>query len=466
LEDRPAGSDVRAAGTSRAAWLALNLVGDALFINLAVIAAFALRFGWPPPSFNFAAYQATFLPLTAGQIFIFFVVDLYDPTAERSGPELLSTVVKGAFLGILLLITTTFLLREFAFPRTVIMIAFVLQILLLWGWRRLAAGVLRVRWPERRILLVGSPRDALMAADRLRGVERWGYRLVAVVCDRCVPEQWDRPDVEWVEGLGRIPEVVARQRPDQVIMASPSQHREALEEVTLSPDFEGEIFVVPQLYEIHLGELSLSLLNDLPLLRLTRPARPAWQQGLKLLAERLSAALFLVILLPLFALLALAVLVGSGRPAIYGQERLGKDGRPFKLYKFRTMVVDAELEGPMLAESDDPRVTAIGRFLRLSRLDEIPQLYNVARGEMSFVGPRPERPEFVRDFIAEDPLYEERFKVRPGITGLAQVSGSYATTTPLKLRFDLMYVHHQSLSLDVRILLRTVKVVLTGRGAR
>ena len=155
----------------------------------------------------------------------------------------------------------------------------------------------------------------------------------------------------------------------------------------------------------------------------------------------------------------------SGLPVLYHQVRLGKGMRPFTTYKFRTMVKDAEKEGAQFAAVGDPRVTGIGRLLRSARIDELPQLFNVAKGDMSFVGPRPERPEFVRQFIDEDPLYVERYRVRPGITGLAQVSAHYATTAAVKLRFDLMYVYHQSFALDVRILLRTVQVVLTGKGA-
>ena len=135
------------------------------------------------------------------------------------------------------------------------------------------------------------------------------------------------------------------------------------------------------------------------------------------------------------------------------------------LTKFRTMVRDAEAAGAALAVPGDPRITGIGKMLRRSRMDELPQLWNVVRGEMSLVGPRPERPEFVREFLADDPAYAERFRVRPGITGLAQISAYYATAPSMKLRFDLMYMYHQSIWLDIQIMLRTFRVLLTGRGA-
>jgi FlaA1/EpsC-like NDP-sugar epimerase len=148
---------------------------DAVAINLAVVLAFVVRFGWPIPEFNFSAYQAVFIPLTVLQLLVFFLVDLYEPAAERSGPELLGTVVKGVGLGVLLVMAVTFVLRQFAFPRSVLALTFITEIMLIWGWRRLAAGLLHVQWPERRIILVGSARDSLMVAERLHDVERWGY---------------------------------------------------------------------------------------------------------------------------------------------------------------------------------------------------------------------------------------------------------------------------------------------------
>jgi lipopolysaccharide/colanic/teichoic acid biosynthesis glycosyltransferase len=476
---------------SRGNWKLLSLVLDAVVVNAAVLLAFVVRIGLPLPANNLAALRLTLVPLTLIQLLILFLVGLYDPEAERSGPELFATVVKGAFIGVLVLTSLSFLLRAFGFPRTVLVLVFAFDVLLLYGWRRLASGVLHVHWPERRVVLVGSRADAAALLERMRGLEEWGYNVVGVICEtaeigdetgdgnpgtapddvalgagslgrggRAVPAAGRTP--EWIIGTDRLTAHIERLAPDQVIVATPSRHREILEEITLSPTFEGEIFVIPQLYEIHLGEVSFSLLGDVPLLRLTRPA---WQQGVKGVVERVLSVVLLVVLSPLLVLVALAIVVFSGLPVFYHQERLGKGLRPFTAHKFRTMIKDAETAGAQFATVDDPRVTGIGRLLRSARIDELPQLLNVARGDMSLVGPRPERPEFVHRFIEEDPLYVERYRVRPGITGLAQVSAHYATTADVKLRFDLMYVYHQSLALDVRILLRTVQVVLTGKGA-
>lgn len=456
---------------TRRSWTILSVVADAIAVNAAIILAFVARFGWPLPAFNVEAYQRVAVPLTVGQLLIFLLVDLYDPSAERSGPQLLGTVMKGILLGLVALVGISFFLRAFSFPRTVIVAAFFSQALLVWGWRRAAAGLLDVRWPERRVVVIGDTADVRPVLERLRSVERWGYRVVAVV----LGDGGEGAEGDMISAAGGhplfispddLPALLEKERPDQVIVATPSRHRPILEQVALSSGFSGEILVAPELYEMHLGEIDFTLLDDLPLLRLTSGAAPAWQGAVQRVTEQSVAVMLAVLLSPVFALIAVAVFLSSGRPILYRQVRAGLGQRPFSLYKFRTMVPEAEDEGPVLATAGDPRVTGIGRGLRLSRFDEWPQLWNVARGEMSFVGPRPERPEFVREFLAQDPLYAERFRVRPGITGLAQVSGSYGSTASVKLRFDLMYIYHRSPALDLKILLRTVKVVLVGKGAQ
>lgn len=183
----------------------------------------------------------------------------------------------------------------------------------------------------------------------------------------------------------------------------------------------------------------------------------------------LSLVIF-IILLPLFAILALLIYIDSPGPVLYWQERMGKEGRIFQLVKFRTMIPYAEKDtGPVLAKENDPRITRIGRFLRRTRIDELPQLWNVIRGEMSLIGPRPERPEFVRKWKDSIPHYELRLLVRPGITGWAQVMGRYdegIETVKAKLQYDLYYIKHLSFSLDFEIALRTIYVMLLGKGAR
>jgi sugar transferase (PEP-CTERM system associated) len=199
--------------------------------------------------------------------------------------------------------------------------------------------------------------------------------------------------------------------------------------------------------------------------------RPRIFGNAKRSAEFMLALVGLLIALPLLGLIALLVKLDSAGPIVYGQERVGERGRVFKLFKVRTMRTDAEADtGPVWSRrGHDPRVTRLGRVLRKLRLDEIPQLWNVLRGEMSFVGPRPERPHFVEQLRAVIPYYDERHTVKPGITGWAQVKFGYGSNledAEEKLQYDLYYIKHMSIMLDLRIVFDTAKVMALGRGAR
>jgi exopolysaccharide biosynthesis polyprenyl glycosylphosphotransferase len=243
------------------------------------------------------------------------------------------------------------------------------------------------------------------------------------------------------------------------------QMRELVERLALADEADVIVDVVPELYEIFIGTVD-SVVSDIPLMRITHEHR-AYVRTFKRILDFFGALLLAVVLSPILLLTALAVLFSMGWPVLFTQSRTGVDLRPFRVVKFRTMVRDAEAKsGPVLATEDDPRITPVGRFLRTYRLDELPQLWNILAGDMSFVGPRPERPVFVEEYCDDIPGYRERFKVKPGVTGLAQVSGGYATTPERKLKYDLIYMYHQNLLMDLQIIVETVRVVLTGRGAR
>ena len=175
----------------------------------------------------------------------------------------------------------------------------------------------------------------------------------------------------------------------------------------------------------------------------------------------------IIILLPLMALTTVAIKADSKGPVIYSQKRVGQYGKTFKVYKFRSMKQDAEAQsGPVLAKEGDSRITKVGRFIRATRIDELPQLFNVLKGEMSIVGPRPERPFFVEQFIKEKPEYAYRHNVKPGITGLAQIAGKYNTTAYDKLIYDLIYIQEVSIKTDLIIMLQTLKVLITKESTK
>ncbi len=195
---------------------------------------------------------------------------------------------------------------------------------------------------------------------------------------------------------------------------------------------------------------------------------PVWERKIKRLMDIVFSLIILIVTLPITLIVALAIKLDSEGPVFFKQIRVGKDGKEFKIYKFRSMIKDAEKHtGPIWSTKDDPRITRVGKIIRKFRLDEIPQFINVLRGEMSLVGPRPERPYFVEKLSQEIPLYKRRLKVKPGITGWAQVKHKYDESiedVKKKLQYDLYYIENISLRMDLKILFRTIFVVMFGKG--
>jgi len=230
---------------------------------------------------------------------------------------------------------------------------------------------------------------------------------------------------------------------------------------------EKRVFFIPGIFELLVNSASLLSVDDLLMVSLTPPRLNPGQRCLKRAMDIAGSAVLLTVSAPVMAATAILIRLTSPGKALFAQRRVGRDGCEFNIYKFRTMVADAERHtGPVLARANDPRITKIGAFLRATRLDEFPQLFNVLRGEMSLVGPRPERPHFVRQFREQISGYEFRLAVKPGVTGLAQVFGRYSTTAERKLRFDLTYITRYSLLMDIRLLLSTIAVLLRREQAQ
>ncbi len=255
---------------------------------------------------------------------------------------------------------------------------------------------------------------------------------------------------------------------DVLIALGSDDHAELNEVLHLCDGKAVSLKIVPDFYSVIGGMSRTEHIYGLPLIEVLPVPMPAWEQSTKRLLDIGVALAVLVVLLPAWILIALSIRLSSSGGAIYRQRRVGRLGRSFTIYKFRTMHHNAEEHtGPVWAAEDDPRYTSVGRLLRKTRLDEIPQLFNVLKGDMSLVGPRPERPYFVQKLMDKIPLYNRRHRIKPGITGWAQVMWRYDSTLEdvrQKVKFDLFYIENMGLRMDFKILLRTITAVLTGGG--
>ena len=269
--------------------------------------------------------------------------------------------------------------------------------------------------------------------------------------------------------IEQLPDLIDELLVHDVLIALGSEDNKELSEVLRLCDGKSvTLKIVPDFYSVIGGMARTEHIYGLPLIEVLPIPMPAWQQYTKRLIDLIVALLVLVVGLPLWIGITIAIATTSKGGSIYRQNRVGRKGRTFTMYKFRTMRRDAEAQtGPVWASKDDPRYTPVGGWLRRTRLDEIPQLWNVLRGDMSLVGPRPERPYFVEKLIGKIPLYNRRHRIRPGITGWAQVMWHYDSSledVQQKVKFDLYYIENMSLSMDLKILLRTFQAVISGGG--
>ncbi|GAA4358140.1 undecaprenyl-phosphate glucose phosphotransferase [Hymenobacter saemangeumensis] len=318
-------------------------------------------------------------------------------------------------------------------------------------------------------LLVGSSALALETYHELRRTGRHlGLRLVAFapVGDTIDPAL--AAELPTRGTYKRLPALVRALKIEQIVIAiEPSEHRLIQDILALLEGTPARVSILPDLYQMLLGSVKVNHLFGTPLIEIKQDLLPVWQVVVKRIFDIVASSLFLILAWWVYAFTAVMVKLSSPGPVFYRQERIGRNGQPFRIIKFRSMYIDAEKMGPALSSDRDPRITPWGRFMRKVRLDELPQFWNVVKGDMSIVGPRPERQYFIDKIVKIAPHYRHLHRVRPGLTSLGQVKYGYAETVEQmveRLKFDILYIENMSLAMDFRVLLYTLKIIVEGRG--
>ena len=455
---------------------ALRVLLDVAMVAAAFGGAYAIRFG-SPRTFPYPELPALRETLTVGAIalalwpIVLRGAGLYRPQRQKSAGDEVFGVFKATVVAGLLLVAITYFVREDRYSRGALLIFTALAFIGVGSMRFLFKEVLqalrRRGFNLRYVLVLGSGRLARQVLEQIEVHRELGFRPVG-----CLSLARARVGqrVDGIEVIGTVRElrdVLTRQQVDQVLVALPSRSFHRLPRIMeICADTTVDVKLVPDVYQYATLFGGLEEFGGLPIVNL----QSVGVTGINALAKRafdvIVSALFLLLLSPLMLLVAAIVKLSSAGSVFYRQERVGLDGKPFWMLKFRTMRDGAEEAGPRFAEPGDPRVTPFGALLRRTSIDELPQLINVLAGDMSVVGPRPERPVFIDQFRRHIPRYQLRHMVKSGMTGWAQIHGLRGQTSIEKrVEYDLYYIEHWSLLLDLRILARTLAGGFLSRNA-
>ena len=446
---------------------------EAALIALAVAAGAWLRLGGDANILFWVEYgwQKTILVTIVCQLCLYYS-GLYDFRIVSDRPELFIRLIQALGATCVILAVAYYWFPQLILGRGVFILSVGIVLLVLTGWRVAFEWITRALGPRERLLLIGTGDGAVKLARELHELRHTlGVQIVGFVDPD--PAQVGRPVLNpgVVGAIGDVPAIVRAERVDRVVVSLVDARGklpvDQLLEMKLN---DGVAFDhLASVYEEYTGKIAVENLRPSWFIFSDGFRKSAVLITVKRVVDLIVGAIGLVLALPIMAIVALLVKLTSRGPVLYHQARVGQHGRIFTVHKFRSMVADAEAEtGAIWARENDSRVTPIGGILRRTRLDELPQLWNVLRGDMSLVGPRPERPEFVRSLTDQIPFYGQRHVVRPGLTGWAQVRYTYCATVEdamEKLQYDLYYIKNMSLALDLFVLFSTVKTVLQRRGA-
>jgi len=319
-----------------------------------------------------------------------------------------------------------------------------------------------------KTLIIGGSEKAVEIYNEIQELPKGiGHNFVGFVNINGIDKQLE-DKIQYLGHVDDIESILNKYEIEEVIIALESTEHDKIRAIISRLEVgDVKIRVLPDMYDILSGTVDMSNIFGALLIEVNSEVMPVWQRTFKRVFDIVASIISLIIFTPMFIVLAVLVKSSSRGPVFFLQERVGKNGRPFKIIKFRTMFVGSEKAGPQLSSSNDPRITGIGRFMRKTRLDEFPQFYNVLVGDMSLVGPRPERQFYIDQIVKIEPQFLELTKVRPGITSWGQVKYGYAENVDQmldRMKFDLLYLKNRNLSLDVKIMLYTILIIFKGSG--
>lgn len=473
----------------------LLVISDFIAFAICFVIAFWVQFhsGWIADKFDvtkqLADYWSAGFFLSMAWLLFFFLTGLYRSwlllSRTHQALYVLRTIVIGVVLLVIGLFGSEFIAKvmvsdpltegylygsRFFWIFIYGLVAFFLVVLFRMTIYFFLRRLLRHGFGANRMLVLGATEMGAQVAQSFMAAPERGQKVIGFVDERYQVLPKEFAGLPLLGKYSDLPRIVRENHVRRIIISHDSTSiQEIMRILVWLCDLPVHIYIIPDLYNVVHGHFKANLVHGFELQELFPFNMPLWHVRVKRAMDIFIAFTLLVLSSPLFLLAAIAVKLDSKGPIFYSQERVGLYGRRFMIHKFRTMRVDAEKNGAQWATKNDPRVTRIGVFLRRTRIDELPQLLCVLNGDMSMVGPRPERAVFIEDLREQVPFYISRLKIKPGLTGWAQVRHHYDTSiedVQKKLQYDMYYYENMSLVLDIQILFRTIYVVLTGKGAQ
>ena len=452
------------------------LIGDAVILYAALAGALIIRYG----GFDLLTFKNHLLPFTIIYLFwiiAFYIHNLYDLNIAKNNTVFYSALFRALVINVAFAIIFFYFAPQISTititPKTNLFLTVLIFIILFWLWRNLFNRFAGSTTLNINTAVIGHNAQALELAKEVIKNPQLGYKIKLIIKhkeDQNV-QDLNKPEFKNIQietGLNNLKKTLAQKKIAAAIVAP---------EVYRSPELIQSLFEclrhkidfinLPSFYERIVRKIPVSTINQIWFLENISQNQKKFYESLKRTLDSLGAFALLILSFPIWPIIALTIKLQSPGPVFYKQTRIGQGGKPFKLTKFRTMIKDAERDGPKMTQENDPRITKFGKFMRKTRLDELPQLWNVIKGEMSFVGPRAERPEFHEKLKNHIPFYQERYLIKPGLSGWAQINYGYSASIAdnfEKIQYDLYYVKNRSFLFDLGIVLKTINTILRGGG--
>lgn len=434
------------------------------------------KFGYPVPIEFDHAFILGLAILPVAWVLFYFITGYYKDVFRKSRLSELGQTIGTTFIGVLIIFFVLILddtVKTYTNYYLSFLVLFGLHFVLTYLPRLIFTTSSAHRIHHRIIgfptLLIGSDKQA---EELYLGMENQprstGNRFIGFISVSKHDKYLMDKHIPHLGSMNDLQKVLIKYPVEEVIIAIESSEHELLKKIINRLEYRKvTIKVIPDMYDILTGMVKMSSIIGTPLIQISHDLMPAWEENLKRIIDIIISFFALIFLSPLYLFLTLGVKLSSKGPVFYSHERIGRYGKPFTIYKFRSMVDNAESNGPALSSHNDARITSFGLFMRKMRMDELPQFYNVLIGDMSLVGPRPERQYFIDQIIIKAPHFNHLQKVRPGLTSWGQVKFGYASNVEEmieRLKYDILYIENMSLLVDLKILIYTIKIVLNASG--